>query len=177
MRTKLQSYLSLALLALHVPVFAQVCDPDVQRTAASYNFAIMHDDLVKDNRTGLIWTRCVSGQTWRGDRCLSTSDDPDHGEYTWKEALEYAATSQRGGYTDWRLPNIRELNSIVEYACYGPALDRKIFHFSATVFSSTGVREKEDSSGDVLGLNFHDGDWHSSTRTRHSHVLLVREAE
>ena len=33
----------------------------------------------------------------------------------WREALKYAETLELGGYDDWRLPNAKELQSIVDY--------------------------------------------------------------
>ena len=33
----------------------------------------------------------------------------------WKEALKYADSSSLANYTDWRLPNTKELQSIVDY--------------------------------------------------------------
>ena len=41
-------------------------------------------------------------------------DDSGKG-MTWQEALEYAENYNYGGYDDWRLPSIKELQSIVDY--------------------------------------------------------------
>jgi len=61
--------------------------------------------IVTDNKTGLQWQDNEVGSTasWQGaiDRC---------------EALEL------GGYSDWRLPNINELKSIVDRSKINPAI-------------------------------------------------------
>lgn len=41
-------------------------------------------------------------------------DDSGKG-MTWQEALEYAENYSYGGYDDWRLPSVKELQSIVDY--------------------------------------------------------------
>lgn len=56
------------------------------------------DGTVTDHATGLIWTQQDSG---RG--------------MTWEQALAYAESLTRGDFSDWRLPNAKELQSIVEY--------------------------------------------------------------
>lgn len=38
----------------------------------------------------------------------------------WVDALEYAKNSKLSGYSDWRLPNSKELQSLVDY-------EKKIF--------------------------------------------------
>lgn len=57
------------------------------------------DGTVSDVATGLMWMK----------------DDSQVG-MNWKEALHYADTLTYAGYTDWRLPNIKELQSIVDYS-------------------------------------------------------------
>jgi len=52
---------------------------------------------VSDTMTGLMWQQ---------------GDDP--GMYTWDEALAQCEASTLAGYTDWRLPNVRELESLVD---------------------------------------------------------------
>jgi len=41
---------------------------------------------------------------------------------TWTTAIDYCETLSLGGYTDWRLPNKKELLSIVDYGTYNPAI-------------------------------------------------------
>jgi formylglycine-generating enzyme required for sulfatase activity len=50
-----------------------------------------------------------------------------NGYLTWQEALDYVKGMNNGtyenfGYTDWRLPNRKELHSLADYLKYNPAL-------------------------------------------------------
>jgi hypothetical protein len=66
--------------------------------------------LVADRLTGLWWT-CANPA---GARCM-----------TWEAALDLPVALNAetfGGRADWRLPNIRELESLVDLACHSPAL-------------------------------------------------------
>ncbi len=56
------------------------------------------DGTITDNATGLLWTK----------------DDNGEG-LIWKEALEYAESATTSGYSNWRLPNAKELQSIIDY--------------------------------------------------------------
>ncbi len=53
---------------------------------------------VVDNLTGLMWV-----------------GNPDSRKRMWAEALAYAKNLSACGHTDWRLPNRRELNSLINY--------------------------------------------------------------
>lgn len=73
------------------------------------------DGTVTDNATGLMWMQ--SGSSGTG---------------TWEEALNWAENLEYAGYTDWRLPNAKELQSLVDYTRapdasdtlqQGPAID------------------------------------------------------
>lgn len=83
------------------------------------------DFTVSDHATGLMWKQCSEGQnnnsTCRGS--VST--------HTWQAALQVAPTLNTtggfAGFTDWRLPNIKELRSIVEVACHTPAINNNRF--------------------------------------------------
>jgi len=53
-----------------------------------------------------------------------------------------AGTYTNYGYTDWRLPNVKELQSLIDLACYNPALsnDAGTGQWTTGVDSFTGVQ-------------------------------------
>ena len=61
---------------------------------------------VTDQGTGLMWQKADDGNT-----------------YTWRYALQYCEDLSLAGYADWRLPNIRELQSLVDRSTSSPAID------------------------------------------------------
>ncbi len=69
------------------------------------------DGTITDNVTGLMWTKNANlPETYK----------------TWKQALDYVASMNSGakpnfGYGDWRLPQISELENLVNEEVYGPA--------------------------------------------------------
>lgn len=62
------------------------------------DFVETEDGTIVDKATGLMWMKDDSGKGM-----------------TWQEALEYAENYSYGGYDDWRLPSVKELQSIVDY--------------------------------------------------------------
>jgi hypothetical protein len=96
---------------------------------------------VTDTLTGLIWQRCAEGMTWNS--AAQTCDGDELGFY-WLEALDYAKAHRAGG---WRLPNIKELRSLVDYETPAPAIDHVAFpntHGYIGYYSST--------TSDLIGL-------------------------
>ncbi|MBW1817849.1 MAG: DUF1566 domain-containing protein [Deltaproteobacteria bacterium] len=65
------------------------------------------DGTITDTATGLMWMRVDSG-------ALEAGDGAD-GRLNWRHALQWAETLEYAGYLDWRLPNAKELQSIVDY--------------------------------------------------------------
>lgn len=62
---------------------------------------------VTDNISGLIWTKTAD---LNGDGSIDYSD-----KLTYDEAVEYIKTVNAAGYTDWRLPTIKELYSLIDF--------------------------------------------------------------
>ncbi len=56
------------------------------------------DGTITDQATGLMWMKNDSGKGMN-----------------WQKALEYAANKNVAGYNDWRLPNAKELQNLVDY--------------------------------------------------------------
>lgn len=89
-----------------------------------------------DDKTGLMWAKCQIGKT--GANC----ENGGATKFTWDNALAKVSTANTEnylGYSDWRLPNVKELYSIVEPKCTGPTINRTAFpntqgaaHWSST---------------------------------------------
>lgn len=63
---------------------------------------------VTDNHTSLTWRRCVEGMTWSGSACTGSPLSLTH-------SGAFARAKTQSG---WRLPNVKELASIVDDAVY-----------------------------------------------------------
>ncbi len=70
-----------------------------------------------NNRNGTI-TDTLTGLMWQQKTA---------GPMTHQEALDYCIKLSLGGYSGWRLPNIKELQSLVDYTRYNPAIDTSAF--------------------------------------------------
>jgi len=93
------------------------------------------DGTVTDEATGLMWMKIDSGT-------LEAGKNKD-GKLNWREALDWAGNLQYAGYSDWRLPNVKELQSIVDYT-RSPATTNSAAVdpvFQTTSFIAEGGRE------------------------------------
>lgn len=70
------------------------------------NFIDNGDGTITDAATGLMWMQLDSG----------SFDNGEDGAMTWQEALEWAENLEYAGYDDWKLPDAKELQSIVDYS-------------------------------------------------------------
>ena len=87
------------------------------------------EPVVVDHVTGLLWQGCTAGLT--GDDCATGAVS---GRY-WSDWLAYCEGLSWAGQTDWRLPNWKELHSIVDAHRSSPATDTAAF--PATTYSSS----------------------------------------
>lgn len=129
----MNKYLLTLLLTLCSPLALAIaiCDDALSRTSPTARFQDHGNGTVTDRGTGLTWMRCQLGQTWRNQSC-----EGDPTRLYWQQALQTAERIRTepshalygfGGHHDWRLPTIKELASILESACYKPALNETIF--------------------------------------------------
>jgi hypothetical protein len=82
---------------------------------------------VTDESTGLMWQQ----ETIKNNMM------------SWRQALAYCEGLNLGGHTDWRMPTIKELQSLVDYSRYNPAIDTTYFptavsslYWSSTTYAS-----------------------------------------
>jgi hypothetical protein len=59
------------------------------------------------------------------------------GNLGWWQALDYCESLSFVGHDDWRLPNVRELQSIVDYGRSEPAISPVFGAWSSQYWSST----------------------------------------
>lgn len=127
-------------------------------------FSISADGAeVTDARTGLVWRRCSAGQVSDGSTCTGTA-----ATYTHAQALAYAK-SQSG----WRLPNVKELTSIVDRERLDPSIDPVVFPgTSASLFWTSSPLAS--NPGLVWSVYFYGGYVFERNRDADSYVRLVR---
>ncbi len=86
------------------------------------------DDVVIDRATGLMWPK---DNSLAGGRSNSATG--------WISQIIYANGLDFAGFTDWRMPNINELISIINWSQFNPAISNPPFinTISALLWSST----------------------------------------
>lgn len=149
---------------------------DAQYDGAQPSYSLSDDGLiVYDEITGLTWVRSPDAN---GDGELASPAD----KLTWTEAQAYPATlnaAEFGGYSDWRLPSIKELYSLTLFsgedmdpsASSGgvPFIDTSAFTFVYgnaaageraidSQYASSTLYVGDSAEGRLLfGVNFADG--------------------
>ena len=126
--------------------------PEPRRHRYKYNA----DGTVTDMATGLMWQQATAPQT-----------------YTWEEALAYCEDLELAEYSDWRLPNRNELQTLVDYDDYDPAINTVFFAdtVKAHYWSSTTSAGRTDHAWDV---DFHSGYGNFFSKSDKSYVRAVR---
>ncbi|MCP4992008.1 MAG: DUF1566 domain-containing protein [Colwellia sp.] len=164
-----------SLLTINQLAFAQQCKVStIKPSNDAQQFVI---DTVKgtaiDARTGLEWALCSTGQTWQNGNCMGT---PTHFA-TYAEALTSVTGNALG--SDFRMPNIKELASIVERSCTAPAIDSTIFNgtLNAIYYSSTPddvINQHLSPTIDVKVIDFTNGTEFIPDVSKFRYVRLVR---
>jgi len=109
------------------------------------------DGTVTDVRTGITWKRCSEGQTWDGSTCVGNAS-----YFTWAGALQQAGSTIFAGHSDWRLPNVKELRSLVEECRSNPTVNLNIFPATPSSYFWS-ASPYADVSHYAWLVNFHDG--------------------
>ncbi len=164
-----------ALVVLVTPfgLQAQTCNSQITLTTPASAFTFNSDGTVTNNRSGLVWDRCIWGQT--GADC---SEGAATG-HDWQDALAQAAAANSAnykGHSDWRLPDIKELTSIVERSCYNPAVNSTVFPgvLPTTALWSSSLISGADGTYQAWGLNVGVGFAFDNYSAYHLQVRLVR---
>ena len=104
-----------------------------------------HTKIVTDNETGLQW-----------------QDNKNASKKKWEDALKYCEALILGSYDDWRLPNIRELESLVDDTKFNPSMSpvfqsvKSRLYWSSTTQGFRGIYYV--TYGDAWLIDFSYGD-------------------
>jgi hypothetical protein len=103
---------------------AQTCLDSIDNTTPSDIFTDNADGTITDTTTGLVWMRCSIGQVFQAsdNQCID-----DAQQLTWQQALNMAHGFTFAGADDWRLPNLKELTSLIERQCVRPSINTELF--------------------------------------------------
>lgn len=140
---------------------------DAQHVRNPMVYVVTEQGTVRDEVTGLEWTRVPEACTYR-------------------QAAELARACRVGGHDDWRLPSVKELYSLIDFrggsgfSPMRPYIDTSVFEFhfnapggrgraiDAQYWTSTeyvGLTMNGDAT--VFGVNFADGRIKGYPRDRH----------
>lgn len=167
---RLISVTSLALFASWTA--AQTCVAGVQASNPTSVYVINSAmGTVTDTRTGLMWDRCALGQS--GINCATGTATT----FAWQGALNAAATiGAYKGFSDWRLPNVRELRSLVEECRFIPAINEFAFpNTGASFFWSGSPYAGGATYAWYVGFNY--GNAYIDDRSFANPVRLVRAGQ
>ena len=91
------------------------------------NFIENGNGTVSDLATGLMWQKADDGTA-----------------RNWQESLTYAENLELGNYSDWRLPNAKELQSIVDYSKSPQTTNSPAIN---SIFETTSINDPDGKPG------------------------------
>jgi hypothetical protein len=121
------------------------------------------DGTITDNLTGLMWERVQSGEV-----------------YTWINAINYCDKLNLGGHTDWRMPNINELETLENLGASNPASRLNSQGFSNL---PTGHRRYWSSTTFIVNIknawtvSLQEGGIYDNGKKYRCSVIAVRNAQ
>jgi hypothetical protein len=106
-------------------------------------------EILNDSKTGLIWQDNSAAKETK---------------MTWQDAMSYCSELSLGGYSDWRLPNIKELQSIVDISRYKPAIKKGFKYVNTSdYYWSSSVYVSDTKYAWIVYFKFGDTKYYNKT--------------
>lgn len=138
---------------------------------------LIKDDIVMDKATSLMWLRCSVGQKWDGQTCIGSVNT-----YTYDQgqplriARELAHKYRWGGYSDWRLPTVQELMTLVKLEQKPTTINTEVFPNTSPIrYWSASIEDNLLSRDDWWTVDFSNGDEEASFYLGTCAVRLARK--
>lgn len=164
-------------------VSAEQCDLILNSVQADRFVEHGDGSTLRDTFNGLEWQRCLDGQVWDGSTCVG-----EPVAMTWPAITSELSESD----SEWRLPNAKEIQSIIELNCtyvYGrPTITESLFvgfpQPNIDIIDPTTVRIDVWSStpspvrpSGIMYADFVTGGIYESERGRQAYSLRVRDMD
>lgn len=129
-------------------------------------FIVNGNGTVIDTTTGLMWQQTTA----------DSNNDANPDEMNWQLSLSYCENLELGGYNDWRLPDRNELQSLVDYGRYYPAINIVAFPDTmSSIYNSSTSYVSYD--GYTWLINFSYGGVSQSYKSNNHYVRCVRRGQ
>jgi hypothetical protein len=93
--------------------------------------------IVIDHKTNLVWDANTTAES-----------------KTWAEADAAAKSCRLGGFTDWRLPTLDELESIRDISRYNPAIDTSLFSAKSEWYWTASPDASDPGCAWIVGFSY-----------------------
>ena len=119
-----------------------------------------NNEVVRDSETGLMW---------------QDNEDVKTTERIWQDSINYCENLTFAGYSDWRLPDVKELSSIVDDTKYNPAIYSVFRNTAASYYwSSTSVAS---NASFAWGVDFSYGHVYDNAKANSYYARCMRSGQ
>lgn len=154
------------LTSCATPGMAQRCNASIAESTPTTRFILHDDGTLTDTATQLQWQRCSEGQHWTGNRCEGHAQQLSIND------------ARRQSETNWRLPSLPELSSVVELQCSRPAINLRLFPNTPAgdYWSTTDFANSQPDQPRYWQVQFIDGETNLGGTKDRAYLRLVRDA-
>ncbi len=124
------------------------------------------DEIVIDSNTGLMWQQDTADTN--GDAIVDEDDRLDQ-----QSAVDFCDSLEFAGHSDWRLPTIFELTTIMNFNHFAPVIDSSIFSCEADYYWSFTWFAGDLFSAWAVDFNHGADHWYDQEET--FYVRCVRD--
>jgi hypothetical protein len=143
--------LKMTLEKISVPKPKTVTSSRVERSKGEWDKRIYRGErsyskfstnLVKDNFTNLVWQKSGSSNSMN-----------------WESAKKYCENLSLDGYSDFRLPTVKELYYLADRSKYDPAVDSNYFNLKSNWYWSITKYHNSSSDSWFVTFKYGNGNW------------------
>ena len=96
--------------------------------------SLLRAEFSRDVNTNIV-TDSTTNLWWQDDSEVKTNSK------VWQDAIDYCESLSLAGYSDWRLPNINELSSLINDTRSYPAIHETFLNTSSSNYWSSTTKE------------------------------------